>query len=124
MSEWQIFPSGVESVLGTVQEQQPAIAESVAIEILESVMSNMDVASEATAPAIAAVQTLLEDVTTSASRISSRVGAGVLGVYEATMAYSTGQQEMAGEFEAHIGAAAEGDISFFEQHGSVEVAGA
>lgn len=117
MSKWNIDPAGVQTVINDTQEQQQDLGDALKESAFESIFTGVSSGAPFTNEVPNALNNLLNDQQANLSNIVNRVGAGVLGVANATLAYNNGQLDMAGEFNGQIQQASAGDFSFFEQHG-------
>lgn len=115
---WRIEPAKVQEVLSAVQPKVKTLSTLLTAERLESIPAKLEPGAPVTAEAPAAMQALLADQSDELQRISWSVGAGIQGVYNATIAYVRGNEEMAATFQREMRKAARtGDFSYFDEHG-------
>ncbi|MDO5052568.1 MAG: DUF6507 family protein [Pseudoclavibacter sp.] len=118
MTQWRIDPAGVHGVLSRVQAEQDGLAEALGESAATAVFSGLEGGGVFTAEVPNAVAELLSDQQHNLIVIRNRIGAGALGVMNATISYNRGQEEMVGEFQREmLEASGDGDFSYFEQHG-------
>ncbi|MGO1768730.1 MAG: DUF6507 family protein [Microbacterium sp.] len=123
MSEWKISGAEVQTVLEDVEEKRETLAtESITEGQLTDAFEGLSWGGALTSPVSEAVNTVLTQYSeTNIPNIANRIGAGQLGVANATISYNNGQEEMAGNFQTEMVSAAEtGDMSYFEKHGHRE----
>ena len=118
MTEWQINPGGVKTVLTAVIGAESEVLPTVSTDNVAGALSALAWGGEWTACVGAAVQGLVTDQQASVDTICQTISAGVTGVSNATLAYEAGQTDMAASFQSEMMASAEdGDFSFFDQYG-------
>lgn len=118
MTQWRIDPNGVQGVVNLVHvlhgELLAEISENDAVTLQEATSWG----SWVTAPVQGALAGLFEEQQANLLLIGRRVDAGLLGTVNAVLAYASGQEEMAAEFNREmLESARDGDFSYFEQHG-------
>jgi hypothetical protein len=118
MSQWRIQPASVQDVLRKVSSAQQELAGCVSESTVTAAFDGLTWGSVFTQDVPAALAAVLERRAQNLTAIGNRVGAGIAGVGNATIAYQNGQTEMAGTFQREMHSAADsGDFEFFEKHG-------
>lgn len=117
MSDWKIDPTGVQTVLTSVQATQGELATVITEAGMNGVMAGVAWGGGITAGVSEALAGLLTEQQSNVTAVGNTVNASVTGVANAVYAYNTGQEQMALEFQGAIADGSAGDFSFFEQHG-------
>lgn len=118
MSQWRIHPTSVQDVLRKVSDAQGELVAAVDESAVTAAFAGLTWGGALTQDVPAALSSLLERQQTNLTAIGNRVGAGVAGVGNASIAYQNGQTDMAGAFQTAMQNAADtGDFQYFEQHG-------
>ena len=118
VSTWQLDPAGIQAVLTSVSTTQGELGEAMTEEAVTGVFEGLTWGGVVTSEVPKALSALMNDQQAHTTVISNRINAGILGVMNATLAYNQGQEEMASEFQRELTeTAADGDFSYFEQHG-------
>ena len=118
MSGWSIDPSGVQSVLASVETAASELR--TALDSASTSFAELSVgAGPNMADVAAAIQALMESEQGRLTAIGNRITAGSLGASTATIGYIQGDEEMAATAQAAAGrAAVSGDLSFFTAAGT------
>ena len=117
MTQWQISPAGVQSILSQVNTAAGDLGAALTDAKFAGVMGGLPT-NPFLAPVGTAVQAVLGDQGRNLQNISNRINAGVVGVSNAVIAYNNGQQDMAGTYQTELVRAAEsGDFTYFVEHG-------
>jgi len=118
MSGWSIDPSGVQSVLASVENAATELRTA-----LDSASTSFAELATGAGPNMAdlpaAIQALMESEQGRLTAIGNRITAGSLGASTATIGYIQGDEEMAATAQtAATRAASSGDLSFFDTSGT------
>jgi hypothetical protein len=117
MTQWQVAPSSVQSILSQVNAAAGDLGAALTDAKFDAVVAGLPVnpVMDAVPTAVAAV---LRDQAANLQNISNRINAAVVGVSNAVIAYNNGQQDMAGTYQTELVRSAEtGDFTYFVEHG-------
>ncbi len=118
MSGWRLQPDQVQAVLVDVTERAEQLGAHLSESTFQSVLDGLTWGGALTSDVAASLNALLADQATHLTNIGNRIGAGTLGVANATLAYRDGQTEMAGTYQTELlRSATTGDFTFFAEHG-------
>lgn len=118
MSTWRIDHLSVQQVLQQVSSSQEQLSSSVSEQAVTTAFDGLTWGAVLTQPVPQALDAVLAQYQTNLEAIGNRIGAGMVGVGNATMAYRAGQEDMAATVQQQMHHAADtGDFTFFEQHG-------
>lgn len=117
MTQWQIQPTSVQSILAQVNTAAGDLGAALTDEKFGALVAGLPT-NPFLDPVGRAVEGVLQDQGRNLQTISNRINAGVVGVSNAVIAYNNGQQDMAGTYQAELVRSAEsGDFTFFVEHG-------
>jgi hypothetical protein len=117
VTQWQITPASVQSILSRVNSEAGELGAALTDAKFGGVVAGLP-ANPILAPVGTAVGAVLQDQGRNLQNISNRINAGVVGVSNAVIAYNNGQQEMAGTYQTELVRSAQsGDFRFFVDHG-------
>lgn len=121
MSMWKISPDGVSGILTAVEPDYTSLQSALSEESLTAAYGGLEWGGGTTACVATSLTHLFDDQKANVSTIMNSIGAGCLGVRNATIAYNRGQEDMCGNFQREaLNAAADGDFTYFDQHGYTE----
>lgn len=120
MTGWRIEPAGVQGVLTGVEGSAEDLGKSLTEAKLTAALQGLTWGGAITQAVPGAVQALFEDQAVNLSNIGNRINAGIVGVANATIAYRSGQEQMAATFQDQaVKSAGSGDFSYFAHHGKL-----
>ncbi len=118
MSAWDIQPGEVQKILTDVQTKSETLGKALTEEKFTAIGTGISWGGGLTAEVSKAVGQVMTDQNKNLTVIQNHIGAGMNGVSNATIAYNTGQYDMATTFQTEMTKAAEsGDFQYFVDHG-------
>lgn len=118
MSQWQIDPDGVRTIVETVAEHSEQLDVGTSVEVLAGVLGGLTWGGGITACVAEAVYEAMDSQMHNINAVKSRVVAGAQGAVGATTAYINADEQMAAAMQAQAAhSAATGDLSWFAQNG-------
>lgn len=118
MPTWNIDPSGIQSVLESVNGHNEKLGKALDEENFTDIVDGIDWGAPITSAVPAALGNLFEDQKKNLETITYSVNAGTLGVFNATMAYNEGHTDMASTYQSKMIETAEnGKFTWWEKHG-------
>lgn len=118
MTQWKIDPSGVQSILTTVNTDATELGTALSEDKFQAVLDGLTWGGMITQDVPTAVNTLFADQTANLTNINNRINAGTVGVANAVIAYNNGQEDMSATYQAELlSSAVDGDFSYFVEHG-------